>query len=71
MPDRFRALPLLLCAALLAAGCGYRLSSGRPRGQLATVKSLAILPLENDTLGFRIEQSLTSAVHQAFVARFW
>ena len=38
-------------------------------GQLATVKSLAILPLENDTLGFRIEQSLTSAVHQAFVAR--
>jgi outer membrane lipopolysaccharide assembly protein LptE/RlpB len=68
MPDRSRTL-LLLCVTLLAGGCGYRLSTGQPRGPLATVKSLAILPLDNDTLGFRIEQSLTNAVHQAFVAR--
>ena len=69
MPDRARPLALLLCAMLFASGCGYRLATGKPRGQLATVKTLAILPLDNDTLGFRIEQSLTAAVHQVFVAR--
>lgn len=71
MPDRSRTLVLclVLVIALLSASCGYRLSNGKPRGQLATVKSLAILPLDNDTIGFRIEQSLTAAVHQVFVAR--
>ncbi len=73
MPDRrmfprFRSLFLVVFAAAFT-GCGYRVSNGVPRGLPASVKSLAVLPLENETIGFRIEQSLTSALHQAFVTR--
>lgn len=69
MPDRRPAVPLLLLLAMLSGGCGYRVSTGKARGLPADIKALAILPLDNDTIAFRIEQSLTSAVHQAFVAR--
>jgi hypothetical protein len=74
MPDFCRAfsLPILathLALCLLAAGCGYRVSTGQPQGLPPSIKALAILPMDNETLGFRIEQSLTAAVHQAFVAR--
>lgn len=73
MPDRrmfprFCAIFLVTIVAVFT-GCGYRVSNGVPRGLPANVQSLAILPLENETLGFRIEQSLTSAVHQAFLTR--
>lgn len=63
------ALSLLLAAGMVLAGCGYRVSGGASRGLPAVVKTIAILPFENETLGFRIEQSLTAAVHQAFLAR--
>jgi hypothetical protein len=74
MPDLRRAFPPLIlptCLAvfLLAAGCGYHVSTGKARSLPPTIRALAILPMENETLGFRIEQSLTAAVHQAFVAR--
>ena len=69
MPDRRLIATLVFAAAVLTGGCGYRVSTGAPRGLPAAVKTLAVLPLENETLGFRIEQSLTAAVHQAFVAR--
>jgi hypothetical protein len=70
MPELSRAAAVMILAiSLFAAGCGYRVSNGRPRSVPATIQSIAILPMENDTLGFRIEQSLTDAVHRAFVAR--
>ena len=62
-------LSLFLPLCLFVSGCGYRVSTGKARGLPVTIKALAILPMENETLGFRIEQSLTTAVHQAFAAR--
>lgn len=54
---------LILCAALLAAGCaGYRL--GPVNGENAGDKSVEILPFNNQTLQPRLGDAVTQAMRQ-------
>lgn len=52
---------------LLSLSCGYRVAS-RNR-ILPSVTTLSILPLENETTTFEVEQILTRSLVQAFVER--
>jgi hypothetical protein len=61
---------LVLCLGLLFAtpGCGYRLA-GKATAIPANVDSVAIPIFTNKTTKYRLEQRLTSAVVDEFVAR--
>lgn len=52
-----------LCAVLLFS-CGYRVAS---KNRIESFKTVAILPLENSTTTFEVEQYLTRALIQEFV----
>lgn len=52
-----------LCAVLLLS-CGYRVASNN---RVKSFKSVAILPIENSTTTFEVEQYLTRALIQEFV----
>jgi outer membrane lipopolysaccharide assembly protein LptE/RlpB len=57
-----------VCAAFLAAGCGYHVSGTAPN--LPTDwKSIAIPAFKNDTTTYRIEQRFTAAVIRQFIER--
>ncbi len=58
-----------LSTVLMAAGCGYRVSVGASRVLPPAVRIIAVPVFQNETLGFKIEQKLTQAVHQAFLLR--
>jgi len=51
------------------AGCGYRVAGGASKALPPSIQSIAIPAFQNDTLTFKIEQSLTSAVVHEFLAR--
>ena len=58
---------LLGLAAVFLAGCGYRLAS---RNRLAPqLRTLAVVPLENETATFQVEQIFTRSLIHAFVER--
>jgi hypothetical protein len=62
----------IVAVALLAgavAGCGYRVAGGASRVLPPSVHTIAIPAFENQTQAARIEQSLTAAVVQEFLAR--
>jgi hypothetical protein len=65
-----RAPCFVLCFVLLAltAGCGYRLA-GKAAAIPANIDSVAIPIFDNKTTKYRLEQRLTSAVVDEFVAR--
>ena len=65
---RFRRFFLLLILMSVGlAGCGYRVAS---RNRLAPqLKTLAVLPLENETTTFQVEQIFTRSLIHAFVER--
>jgi hypothetical protein len=52
----------------LLAGCGYRVA-GRTNALPATVHTIAVVALENQTSTYRIEQRLTDAVVHELLAR--
>src|ERR1700739_3832594 len=59
---------LALLAILASAGCGYYTAG--PAAQLSqNVKTDAVRAFKNETLPYRIEQSLTAAVVQEFTTR--
>lgn len=62
------AAAAVMCAALLAAGCGYRVA-GRGSNLPAHWKTVAVPAFENRTLRYRIEQRLTDAVVRELLAR--
>lgn len=65
-------LPLIavaLVSILGSAGCGYRVAGGASKALPPSIRSIAIPAFQNDTLTFKIEQSLTSAVLHEFLAR--
>ena len=64
---RFVALVLAGLAAV-AAGCGYGVA-GRATRIPPDVKTIAIVPFENKTSTYRIEQRMTQAVVQEFLSR--
>lgn len=62
-------LPILLLGLVpvFLAGCGYRLAS---KNRLAPqLQTLAVLPLENETTTFQVEQIFTRSLIHAFVER--
>ena len=59
---------LLLLLTLLTPGCGYRLA-GKATAIPANIDSVAIPIFNNQTTKYRLEQRLTSAVVDEFVAR--
>ena len=62
-----RSFLLLILAPVGLAGCGYRVAS---RNRLAPqLKTLAVLPLENETTTFQVEQIFTRSLIHAFVER--
>ena len=65
-----RASCFLLCSLLLVLtpGCGYRLA-GKATAIPANIDSVAIPIFDNKTTKYRLEQRLTSAVVDEFVAR--
>ena len=65
---RFVAVVLAGLAALAAAGCGYGVA-GRATRIPPDVKTIAIVPFENRTSTYRIEQRMTQAVVQEFLSR--
>jgi hypothetical protein len=62
-----RTLLILAAIAVCASGCGYRVA-GRSEGLPGSVHVIAIPALENATSNYRIEQRLTSATIQEFLA---
>ncbi len=64
--ERVRRAVVLLLIGAAAAGC-YRVAS-RNRIELP-VSRIAVLPLENETSTFRIEQLMTRALVQGFVEK--
>jgi outer membrane lipopolysaccharide assembly protein LptE/RlpB len=58
----------LIAAAVLAAGCGYRVA-GRSDSLPKSIHVLAIPALENKTSSYRIEQKLTAATVHEFLAK--
>jgi hypothetical protein len=66
---RFRPLLVLVIGAVLtAAGCGYSLA-GRGSYLPASIKIVAIPPIENRTAYSRVEQLLTERVRAEFIGR--
>ena len=65
-----RASCFVLCLVLLcvATGCGYRLA-GKATAIPANIDSVAIPIFNNKTTKYRLEQRLTSAVVDEFIAR--
>jgi TolB-like protein len=59
---------LMLVAAALAEGCGYRLS-GMSAGPLRDIKVIAVLPFENRTNRPEIEQRVTEEVTDELTRR--
>lgn len=62
------ALRLSVALALFTVACGYRVGSTGP-GLPPNIRSIGIVPFENTTLTYRIEQTLTSAVRHEFLTR--
>jgi hypothetical protein len=62
-------LVLGLAAVMMTAGCGYRVSGGASRVLPLAVRIIAVPVFQNETLGLKIEQKLTQAVHQEFLLR--
>ena len=63
----FRLSLLLGLAAFLLTACGYRVAS---KNRLAPqLRTLAVLPLENETTTFQVEQIFTRSLIHAFVER--
>jgi outer membrane lipopolysaccharide assembly protein LptE/RlpB len=62
---RFVALVL---AGLAAAGCGYGVA-GRATRIPPDVRTIAVVPFENKSSSYRIEQRMTQAVVQEFLSR--
>ncbi|MEE8161516.1 MAG: LPS assembly lipoprotein LptE, partial [Acidobacteriota bacterium] len=58
---------VFLFVLTVSSACGYRVASqNRVR---PSIKSLVVLPLENQTTAFEVEQILTQALIRAFVER--
>lgn len=67
--SRFLAAPgVFFLVFLLGAGCGYRIA-GKGDGLPREVKVIAIPAFENRTPWMRLEQKLTAAVMEEFLAR--
>jgi outer membrane lipopolysaccharide assembly protein LptE/RlpB len=68
--SRFRALSILLAAycLLFLPACGYHVAGTATRVP-ADVKTIAVPAFKNESLTFRIEQQLTSAVTHEFLER--
>jgi Lipopolysaccharide-assembly len=54
---------------LTSPGCGYRVSGQTSRTLPPSIRTIAIPAFENETLTFKIEQILTTAVVREFLAR--
>lgn len=59
----FWLLAGMICLAILAS-CGYRVASNN---RLESFRTVAVLPLENRTTTFKVEQYLTRALIQEFI----
>jgi Lipopolysaccharide-assembly len=68
LPPLTSCLVFCLVFLLLASGCGYRLA-GKATAIPANIDSVAIPIFNNQTTKYRLEQRLTSAVVDEFVAR--
>ena len=61
MLPRF-GVTVMAAVQLIAAGCGYRFAGSTARALPPSVRTIAVPAFENQTLQFKIEQYLTSAV---------
>ncbi|HWP83653.1 MAG TPA: LptE family protein [Terriglobia bacterium] len=60
---------LILAGLLSSPGCGYRFAGQSSSSLPPSIRTIAVLPFENQTLTFKIEQTLTSAVVRELLAR--
>ena len=56
----------LACAALLAAGCRYHLTGG---GLPTDIKSVAIIPFDNETASPELQNELNQALRNSFASK--
>jgi len=63
------ALSIAVTTLLLGTACGYRVAGQAGRGLPPNIRTIAVPAFENQTLGFRIEQTLTAAVLHEFLTR--
>jgi outer membrane lipopolysaccharide assembly protein LptE/RlpB len=56
----------MACAALLAAGCRYHLSGG---GLPSDIKSVAIIPFDNETASPELQHELNEALRKDFASK--
>ncbi|MBI3933757.1 MAG: LptE family protein [Acidobacteria bacterium] len=59
----------VIFAALLSGGCGYRMAGQTSKALPPSIRIIAVPVFANDTLTFKIEQNLTSAVVHEFLTR--
>jgi outer membrane lipopolysaccharide assembly protein LptE/RlpB len=60
--------PFALAICVFAGGCGYHVA-GRTSSLPPTVKTIAVLALENRTPRYRVEQRMTAALVHEFLTR--
>ncbi|MBI2820493.1 MAG: LptE family protein [Acidobacteria bacterium] len=60
-----------ICLATLvtSAGCGYRISGQASQALPPSIRTIAVPAFENQTLTFKIEQNLTTAVIHEFLTK--
>jgi len=63
------AILAALITLLGSASCGYHVAGQGSQVLPPSVRTIAIPPFENQTLGFKIEQNLTAAVVREFLLR--
>ena len=66
--NRLAAL-MVLATLVSAAGCGYRVAGQTSRTLPPSIRTIAVPAFDNQTLTFKIEQALTTAVVHEFLTR--
>ncbi len=66
--DKLCWCTVVLAVAMLASGCGYHLA-GKGSKLPPTIRTIAIPTFSNNTTYYKVEQKLTQAVMNEFIAR--
>ena len=66
--QRYWIFAVLACALSFALGCGYHIA-GHANTLPTTIQTIAVPPFDNHTANYRLEDRLTNAVVQEFLAR--
>jgi hypothetical protein len=63
------AFGIIVATLVFGGACGYRVAGTAGRGLPPGVRTIAVPAFENQTLGFRIDQTLTAAVIHELTTR--